>query len=134
MIQDPEHVRGDPEGDVSLVLDSGVARTAPGHQPHLVREELVPPHDGSAVVSRTGCLAERVRTPRTYVTVIDHVTSGVTDLAVLQGRASDGQLVQVDSFNQDRLYNQNNDNQLRKQRIHFRKIREHFRKCIAYRT
>lgn len=82
MVQYPEHVSGDPEGDVGLVVDSYVARPTPGHHPHLVGGGPRPPHDGAPVVSRTGALAEHVSPSGADVHFIDDVVSGVPHLAV----------------------------------------------------
>lgn len=109
MVEDPEHVGVDPEGDVGLVVDSGVAGAAPGHHPHLVGDRPGLPHDGPSVVSGTSALAEHVRPSCTDVHLIDDVVSGVPYLAIIQGRASDGQLVQVDNFQDKRFYNNKND-------------------------
>lgn len=69
MIQDPEHVRGDPCDSVEQIFTSRVANVSPGNNAHLVRDASRHPHDGAPRVPRTHALGELVRPHGTDVLV-----------------------------------------------------------------
>lgn len=61
MIQDPEHVRGDPGDSDEQIFTLRVANVSPGNNAHLVRDASRHPHDGASRVPRTHALGELVR-------------------------------------------------------------------------
>lgn len=69
MIQDPEHVRGDPCDSDEQIYTSRVAIVSPGNNTHLVRDASRHPHVGAPRVPRTRALGKLVCPHGTHVLV-----------------------------------------------------------------
>lgn len=69
MIQDPEHVRGDPGDSGEQIFTVRVANVTPGNHAHLVRDASRHPHVGAPRVPRTHALGEIVRPHGTDVII-----------------------------------------------------------------
>lgn len=71
MVQDPEHIRGDPGDSAQLVFMVCVANVSPGNNPYLVGDPSRRPHVRTPRVARTRSLGEVVRPLGTDVLVCD---------------------------------------------------------------
>lgn len=89
MVQDPEHVRGDPGGSLGLVLYSYIAYFSPGRNPHHVSDKWRRPHEGPPWVPSTGALCEQVRPSGADMLVCDFEAAGDSD-AILVACVFDG--------------------------------------------